>query len=91
MDIALKSCIKVCNKINKVKEVEGRPGDDRASQSDLNLIEILLTILKHEIYKNERQFGSKKTFNKVTPARGSKGYHDLQKPPASSLYRFYVD
>ena len=49
------------HELNKVIKVEKRPGDDRASKSVWTQpIEILLTILKNEIYKNERYFWSKK-------------------------------
>jgi len=49
------------HELNKVIKVEERPGDDRASKSVWTQpIEILLTILKNEIYKNERYFWSKK-------------------------------
>ena len=54
------------HELNKVIKVEKRPGDDRASKSVWTQpIEILLTILKNEIYKNERYFWSKKLLYKV--------------------------
>ena len=46
---------------------EGRVMTRTQNLADLNPIEILLTILilKHEIYKNERHFGSKETLLEV--------------------------
>ena len=56
---------------------------------DLNP-EILLTILKHEIYMNEIHFGSKETLLKVIQ-EAPKVIPYLQKPQAYSLYGFHID